>query len=70
MAVKTLDTASISTGQNVMTNTVTSKDGTVVSYLQLGHGPGLVMLHGAMESAASHMQLARERPIFFVQIVA
>ena len=37
---------------------VVSKDGTSVGYRQLGRGPGLVVLHGAMESAASHMQLA------------
>jgi len=39
-------------------STVTSKDGTTISYRQLGHGPGLVLLHGTMESAQSHMQLA------------
>ena len=37
---------------------VTSKDGTRIEYLQLGHGPGVVMLHGSMESAQSHMKLA------------
>jgi pimeloyl-ACP methyl ester carboxylesterase len=37
---------------------VTSKDGTTVSYRQLGRGPGIVLLHGAMESAKSHMRLA------------
>src|SRR5437870_4415853 len=37
---------------------VTSQDGTTIGYRQLGHGPGVVMLHGAMESAQSHMQLA------------
>lgn len=37
---------------------VTSRDGTTIGYRQLGHGPGMVMLHGAMESAQSHMQLA------------
>ena len=41
------------------TDFVTSKDGTAISYRQLGHGPGVVMLHGAMESAQSHMQLSR-----------
>ena len=40
-------------------NSVTSKDGTVISYRQLGQGPGLVILHGIMESAQSHMQLAQ-----------
>ena len=37
---------------------VTSSDGTTIGYRQLGHGPGVVVLHGAMESAQSHMQLA------------
>lgn len=40
------------------TGSVTSRDGTTIGYRQLGHGPGLVLLHGAMESAQSHMQLA------------
>jgi pimeloyl-ACP methyl ester carboxylesterase len=40
------------------TGSVTSQDGTTIGYRQLGHGPGVVMLHGAMESAQSHMQLA------------
>ncbi len=37
---------------------VVSKDGTTIGYRQLGRGPGLVVLHGAMESAQSHLQLA------------
>jgi pimeloyl-ACP methyl ester carboxylesterase len=37
---------------------VVSKDGATIGYRQLGRGPGLVVLHGAMESAQSHMQLA------------
>jgi len=40
------------------TCTVHSKDGTSIGYRKLGRGPGLVLVHGAMESAASHMQLA------------
>lgn len=40
------------------TDSVISKDGTTIGYRQLGQGPGLVLLHGAMESAQSHMQLA------------
>lgn len=40
------------------TGSVTSRDGATIGYRQLGHGPGLVLLHGAMESAQSHMQLA------------
>jgi pimeloyl-ACP methyl ester carboxylesterase len=41
-----------------LTGSVISKDGTAIGYRQLGAGPGLVVLHGAMESAQSHMQLA------------
>lgn len=37
---------------------VTSRDGTTIGYRQLGQGPGLVLLHGMMESAHSHIQLA------------
>src|SRR5439155_6140452 len=40
------------------TSSVTSKDGTTIGYRQLGHGPGVVLLHGAMESASSHIALA------------
>ena len=40
------------------TSSVTSRDGTSIGYRQLGHGPGVVVLHGAMESAGSHMALA------------
>jgi pimeloyl-ACP methyl ester carboxylesterase len=42
-----------------VTGSVTSKDGTSISYRRLGHGPGVVMLHGSMESSQSHMQLAQ-----------
>ena len=44
--------------EHYTTGLVTSKDGTRIGYRQLGHGPGVVMLHGAMESSQSHMQLA------------
>jgi pimeloyl-ACP methyl ester carboxylesterase len=39
-------------------STVTSPDGTRLAYRQFGSGPGLVLVHGAMESALSHQQLA------------
>ena len=44
--------------EHYTTSSVTSQDGTTIGYYQLGHGPGVVLLHGAMESAQSHMQLA------------
>jgi pimeloyl-ACP methyl ester carboxylesterase len=50
--------ATTTANQSTAINTVTSKDGTVIKYLQLGHGPGVVLLHGSMESAKSHIQLA------------
>ena len=40
------------------TSSVTSHDGTAIGYRQLGSGPGLVVLHGAMESSGSHQALA------------
>jgi pimeloyl-ACP methyl ester carboxylesterase len=40
------------------TKFVTSKDGTVIGYRQMGQGPGLVIVHGTMESSLSHSQLA------------
>jgi pimeloyl-ACP methyl ester carboxylesterase len=43
-----------------VTGSVTSKDGTTIGYRRLGHGPGLVLLHGIMESGQSHTQLAEE----------
>jgi pimeloyl-ACP methyl ester carboxylesterase len=48
----------VATSEHYITNFVTSQDGTTIGYRQLGHGPGVVLLHGAMESAQSHMQLA------------
>ncbi len=56
MAINTLEPATKVTGYT--TDSVVSKDGTTVGYRQLGHGPGIVMLHGAMEWSQSHMQLA------------
>ncbi len=38
---------------------VTSKDGTTIGYRQVGGGPGVVLVHGAMESGQSHLQLAQ-----------
>jgi pimeloyl-ACP methyl ester carboxylesterase len=38
--------------------TVTSRDGTVISYRQLGTGPGVLLVQGAMGSAQNYMDLA------------
>ena len=39
---------------------VTSRDGTSIGYLTIGHGSGVVILHGSMESARSHTLLAEQ----------
>lgn len=41
------------------TTTVTSHDGTPIVYHELGRGPGLVILHGAMQAGGSQLDLAR-----------
>ena len=48
----------MSDARTAVTGSITSKDGTTIGYRQLGHGPGVVLLHGIMESAQSHIQLA------------
>ncbi|GAA4569262.1 alpha/beta fold hydrolase [Planotetraspora kaengkrachanensis] len=40
------------------TNFVTSADGTRIAYLSVGHGPGIVLLHGSMETAGDHLAMA------------
>jgi pimeloyl-ACP methyl ester carboxylesterase len=40
------------------TSSVTSADGTTIGYRQLGHGPGVVLLHGGASSGYNHLQLA------------
>ena len=52
------DQSTVTAREHYTTGSVTSKDGTTIGYRQLGHGPGVVLLHGTMESAQSHMQLA------------
>jgi len=46
------------TQEHYTTSSVTSKDGTTIGYRQLGHGPGIVLVQGAMGSAHNFMQLA------------
>lgn len=62
MAVNTIDSrvqTKSDAHQDYVVGSVISKDGTTIGYRQLGRGPGLVVLHGAMESASSHMELAQ-----------
>jgi pimeloyl-ACP methyl ester carboxylesterase len=40
------------------TGSVKSRDGTRIGYLKVGRGPAVVLLHGSMESARSHLLLA------------
>lgn len=40
------------------TGSVTSQDGTTIGYRKVGHGPGVVLLHGAASSGYNHLQLA------------
>jgi hypothetical protein len=40
------------------TDFVTSKDGTVVGYRQLGSGPGIILVHGGMMASQNLMKLA------------
>jgi pimeloyl-ACP methyl ester carboxylesterase len=40
------------------TGTVTSADGTTISYREAGQGPGLVIVHGAMQTGHSQIELA------------
>ena len=42
-----------------MTKTLTSLYGTVIGYLQLGSGPGVVLQHGAGQSSQNCLTLAR-----------
>ncbi|WP_027942557.1 alpha/beta fold hydrolase [Amycolatopsis taiwanensis] len=43
---------------DIETGSVTSADGTTIGFRRLGHGPGVVIVHGAMESSTSHLDLA------------
>src|SRR5215212_2768733 len=44
--------------RTAVAGSVTSSDGTSIGYRRLGDGPGVVVVHGIMESAQSHTQLA------------
>jgi pimeloyl-ACP methyl ester carboxylesterase len=53
------DQSRAKTSPDIRVNSVSSRDGTTIRYHQLGRGPGVVLLHGAMESAESHLGLAK-----------
>ncbi len=46
-------------GAPVASAAVTSRDGTTIGYRQVGHGPGVIVVHGMMESSQSHLELAQ-----------
>ncbi len=60
MPTKTSDThpSTAATAERYTTDSVTSKDGTVIGYRQIGQGPGIVVVHGSASSGYNHMQLA------------
>ncbi|MGI8690216.1 MAG: alpha/beta fold hydrolase [Thermomicrobiales bacterium] len=44
--------------EHATTDSVISKDGAIIGYRQLGHGPGIVLVQGTMGTAQNFMQLA------------
>src|SRR5947209_3157702 len=46
--------------EHYTTGSVTSADGTTIGYCQYGHGPGIVLVQGAMGSAYNFKQLAEQ----------
>lgn len=63
--------ASVAGGWNTKSTlgSVISKDGITIGYRWLGHGPALVLMHGAMESSQSHIELAHAlAPAFTVYL--
>lgn len=39
------------------TDSVTSKDGTIIGYRQMGNGPGIILLHGGVNASQNLMKL-------------
>jgi len=58
MAVNTAGSTTVAAREHYTTDSVTSKDGTTIGYRQLGHGPGVVILHGSMSTGYYYLQLA------------
>ncbi len=45
------------TTDSYIKSSVTSKDGTIIGYRQLGSGPGLILIHGGMAASQHFMKL-------------
>ena len=58
MAVITSGSSTVAAPERYATGFITSQDGTTIGYRQLGHGPGVVILHGSMSTGYYHLQLA------------
>src|SRR5450759_5002316 len=43
--------------QTYTTSSVTSSDGTIIGYRQLGSGPGIILLHGGASASQGYMKL-------------
>src|SRR5689334_21639101 len=55
----TFKSSAAGAAESISTGSVTSADGTSISYKQVGRGPALIILHGSMECGASHLQHAQ-----------
>ena len=49
----------ITTSLQFSTGQVTSADGTLIGYRQIGQGPGLVIMHGGMRASQHYLRLAQ-----------
>src|SRR5438045_4145054 len=58
MAVTTVSSPSVAVEKAYTIRTVTSKDGTTISYQIYGHGPALVLVQGTMGTSEEFSQLA------------
>jgi pimeloyl-ACP methyl ester carboxylesterase len=47
----------MSTSQKYTKSSVTSKDGTIIGYRQMGSGPGIIIMHGGISSSQYYMKL-------------
>jgi pimeloyl-ACP methyl ester carboxylesterase len=58
MSTRTASAAVETAPPQCTTDSVISRDGTVIGYRQLGHGPGVVLVHGTASSGHNHLELA------------